>query len=113
MKKLLLLIVVVLALFTIDHPIIKNPRDKLFGQTMSGLADAGKVNSNNRAKAVIEKLSTVMTLTSKEQQYVNSELSTNKKVQKFEQVYCKKKEINPVFYGEKLRQVCRLISTVN
>ena len=49
MKKFIILVVVILAFFTIDHPLIKEPRERLLGEGIGFLSDASKVNRSPAA----------------------------------------------------------------
>ena len=49
MKKFLILVLIILALFTIDHPLIKEPRERLLGEGVSLISDASKVNRSPAA----------------------------------------------------------------
>jgi len=44
MKKFIILVLIILALFTIDHPLIKEPRERLLGDGVNVLSDFSQVN---------------------------------------------------------------------
>ena len=110
MKKLLVIIFLVLAFFTIDHPIVKGPRDKLFNQTMSDLSAASKVNKEVKAKRALEQIRQQVRLTEKQDQHLASALNTVNGMYAWERKYCLNRELNEYLFGDALRQSCSVIA---
>ena len=91
MKKFLILVLIVLALFTIDHPLIKEPRERLLGDGISLLSDASKVNRSPAANLAKSNIKTQLNLSNSELEYVEDTFTTDEKLQVFHLHYCREK----------------------
>ncbi len=101
---------IVLALFTIDHPLIKEPRERLLGDGISLLSDASKVNRSPAANLAKSNIKTQLNLSNSELEYVEDTFTTDEKLQVFHLHYCREKDINLYFYGERLNRVCSIVA---
>lgn len=110
MKKFLLLVIVILALFTVDHPVIKEPREALLGEGVSLLSEQSKVARSTSAKIARTKIMQYFELDDTELEYLNEALGTDDKLKSFHLRYCKEKDLNLYFYGDKLNEICRIAS---
>ena len=110
MKKFIILIIVILAFFTIDHPLVKEPREKLLGQGIGFLSDASKVNRSPAANLAKNRISNELTLSSSEKEYVEKTFTTDDAVQLFNLRYCRERDLNLYFYAERLNKVCKIVS---
>ncbi|MDK2596998.1 hypothetical protein [Pseudoalteromonas obscura] len=106
MKKYLLLVLIVLALFTIDHPLIKEPRDKLLKQGVDTLGETSETQYSLAAKQARQHIASEIELTESEAAYLLTALATNEKVKVFHVRYCQEHELNLYFYGPKLKTIC-------
>ncbi|KPH56747.1 hypothetical protein AMS58_20390 [Pseudoalteromonas porphyrae] len=110
MKKFLVLVVVILALFTIDHPMIKEPREKLLGEGVGVLSDAGNINRGRGASMAKSRISSALTLSGSEREYLEDTLKTDEQLQLFHTRYCNSKDLNLYFYEDRLATVCSIVS---
>ena len=101
---------IVLALFTIDHPLIKEPRERLLGDGISLLSDASKVNRSPASNLAKSNIKTQLNLSNSELEYVEDTFTTDEKLQVFHLHYCREKDINLYFYGERLNRVCSIVA---
>ncbi|ALU43917.1 hypothetical protein [Pseudoalteromonas rubra] len=108
MKKYLILVVAILALFTIDHPSIKEPREQIIQYGVDLLGDTSKAQYSLAAKLARQQIKKELTLTESEQNYIMSALSTNEKMKVFHLKFCEGNELNMYFYGPKLLDVCEI-----
>ncbi|MCF2859587.1 hypothetical protein L1286_19065 [Pseudoalteromonas sp. SMS1] len=106
MKKYLLLVLIVLALFTIDHPLIKEPRDKLLQQGVETLGETSETQYSLAAKQARQLISQSIQLSESERSYLKTALATDEKVKIFHLRYCQEHELNMYFYGPKLKTIC-------
>ncbi|MEO2281300.1 hypothetical protein [Pseudoalteromonas pernae] len=112
MKKLLLFVVIVFALLSIDHPIIKEPRDKIYSQLKSDMSSSTQVQRDTKARKAQDKIREAISLNANQEKYIEQELSTNSSVTRWHQKYCVNKELNEYFYGDDLMQVCSILAAV-
>ncbi len=110
MKKFLLFVIVVYALLSIDHPIIKGPRDKIFNTVMTDLSDSSKVNTEVKATKALKTIKSSMNLTDEQISHIEANLESVRKMYRWEAKYCKTPELNEYFFGDDLRQVCDLLA---
>ncbi len=110
MKKFLVLVLIILALFTIDHPLIKEPRDRLLGEGVGMLFDASKVNRSPAANLAKNNLKSQLNLSNSELEYIEDTFITDDKLQLFHYRYCREKDIHLYFYGERLNRVCSIVT---
>lgn len=110
MKKFLFLVIVILGLFTIDHPSIKEPREALLSQGITILSESSKVKKSPAAKRAREAVIRTVVLSAEEQTYVNDAFATDDKLKAFHLRYCKENDMNLYLYGLKLSQVCIIAS---
>ena len=110
MKLFLVLVLVVLALFTIDHPIIKEPRDKLLGDGVGVLSEASKVNRSPAANRAKNQIKSALTLSDSELEYLEGTMSSDEKLQIFHTRYCRSKDLNMYFYDDRLNTVCSIVT---
>lgn len=113
MKKLLIFVIVLFALLSIDHPIIKEPRDKILGTVMSDLSDSSKVNKEVKAKKARERIYDALSLSAAQNSHIEQHLSTNNSMARWQQKYCVDRELNEYFYGDDLMQICSIITAVS
>ena len=105
-KKFLILVIVVLGLFAIDHPMIKEPREALLNQGVDILSESSKVQRSPAAKQARDIISRTLSLSAEEQSYVDAALATDDKLRAFHLRYCKESDMNLYLYGPTLMQVC-------
>lgn len=110
MKKFIILVIVILAFFTIDHPFIKEPRDSLLADGISFLSDASKVNLSPTATSVKNKIAAQLQLSESEREYTEKTFTTDDSVQLFHLRYCRERDLNLYFYDERLTRVCKIVS---
>ncbi|MCF6438364.1 hypothetical protein L1077_02835 [Pseudoalteromonas luteoviolacea] len=106
MKKYLLLVLIILALFTIDHPLIKEPRDKLLQQGVDTLGETSKTQYSLAAKQARHEIAKEIDLTPSEKEYLQDALATDEKVKVFHVRFCQEHELNLYFFGPKLQTIC-------
>ncbi|WP_125564528.1 hypothetical protein [Pseudoalteromonas rubra] len=111
MKKYLILVVAILALFTIDHPSVKEPREKIIQYGVDLLGDTSKAQYSLAAKLARQQIKKELTLTESEHDYIMSALSTNEKMKVFHLKFCEGNELNMYFYGPKLLDVCEIAAS--
>ena len=112
MKKFIILVIVILAFFTIDHPLVKEPREKLLGQSIGFLSEASKINRSPTANIAKNRISTQLKLSESEREYVEKTFTTDDAVQLFHLRYCRERDLNLYFYAERLNKVCKIVSDV-
>ncbi|MEO2267784.1 hypothetical protein V1358_10760 [Pseudoalteromonas sp. YIC-656] len=110
MKKLLLFVIVVYALLSIDHPIIKEPRDKIFNTVMSNLSDSSKVNTEVKATRALKAIKESMSFTDEQLKHLEANFQSVREMYRWEAKYCKTPALNEYFFGDDLRQVCDLLA---
>lgn len=110
MKLFIILVLVVLTLFTIDHPIIKEPRDKLLGEGVDVLNKASKINRSLAANRAKSKIKSALTLSESELEYLEQTMSSDEKLQVFHNRYCLSKDLNMYFYDDRLNTVCSIVT---
>ncbi|MEL0642451.1 hypothetical protein V6260_17775 [Pseudoalteromonas aliena] len=110
MKKFIILVVLILAFFTIDHPLIKEPREKLLEEGIGFLSDASKVNRSPAANMAKNRIAAQLKLSESEQEYIEKTFTTDDSVQLFHLRYCRERDLNLYFYDERLNMVCKIVS---
>jgi len=110
MKKFIIFVVLILAFFTIDHPLIKEPREKLLGEGIGFLSDASKVNRSPAANMAKNRVAAQLKLSESEQEYIEKTFTTDDSVQLFHLRYCRERDLNLYFYDERLNTVCKIVS---
>ncbi|AQP99912.1 MULTISPECIES: hypothetical protein [Pseudoalteromonas] len=110
MKKFIILVIVILAFFTIDHPLIKEPREKLLGEGVSLLGESTKVNRNPAASMAKSNISAQLGLSESEHEYVEKTFTTDDSVRLFHLRYCRERDLNLYFYDDRLNTVCKIVS---
>ncbi|WP_105188041.1 hypothetical protein [Pseudoalteromonas sp. T1lg48] len=113
MKKLLLLVVILLALLSVDHPLIKNPRDKILGKVVSDLSDSTQVQREVRAKHALTEIRSQLNLDKEQDAHLADNLRTVIGMYQWEKRYCKNRELNQFFYGDDLLQSCAIIAATH
>ncbi|MCQ8880134.1 hypothetical protein NQT69_19245 [Pseudoalteromonas shioyasakiensis] len=108
MKKFLFLVIVVLALFTIDHPMIKEPREKLLGEGVGILSSASNVNRGPAANMAKNRIKSALSLSESELEYLEETMQTDEQLQLFHTRYCRSKDLNLYFYEDRLNTVCKI-----
>ncbi|WP_372761642.1 hypothetical protein [Pseudoalteromonas sp.] len=108
MKKFIILIIVVLAFFTIDHPLVKEPRERLLGEGVSFISEASKVNRGPVAQMTKNNISAQLSLSESEREYVEKTFTTDDSVQLFHLRYCRERDLNLYFYADRLNTVCKI-----
>jgi hypothetical protein len=109
-KKFIILVIVILAFFTIDHPLIKEPREKLLGEGVSLLGASTKVNRNPAASMAKSNISAQLGLSESEHEYVEKTFTTDDSVRLFHLRYCRERDLNLYFYDDRLNTVCKIVS---
>ena len=109
MKKFFILVVVILAFFTIDHPLVKEPRERLLGDGIGFLSSKTKVDRFPVATMTRNKINKQLALSRSEQDYVEKTFINDESVKLFELRYCRQRDLNLYFYEERLTTVCRII----
>jgi hypothetical protein len=110
MKKFIIMVIVILAFFTIDHPLIKEPRDSLLADSIGFLSDASKINLSPTATSVKNKVSAQLKLSESELEYTEKTFTTDDSVRLFHLRYCRERDLNLYFYDERLTTVCKIVS---
>lgn len=110
MKKFIILVIVVLAFFTVDHPLVKEPRERLFNDGIDFLSDASKVNRSPTASMTKNKISAQLTLSESEREYTEKTFTTDDSIRLFHLRYCRERDLNLYFYDERLNTVCKIVS---
>ena len=105
-----ILVVVILAFFTIDHPLIKEPRERLLGEGIGFLSDASKVNRSPAANMAKNRISSQLKLSESEGEYVEKTFTTDDSVQLFHLRYCRERDLNLYFYDDRLNTVCKIVT---
>ncbi|MBS3797237.1 hypothetical protein [Pseudoalteromonas sp. BDTF-M6] len=113
MKKLLLLVVILLALLSVDHPLIKNPRDKILGKVVSDLSDSTQVQREVRAKHALTEIRSQLNLDKEQDAHLAENFRTVRSMHRWEQLYCKDRNLNQYFYGDDLLQSCTIIAATH
>ncbi|MEM0515102.1 hypothetical protein WCN91_06625 [Pseudoalteromonas sp. YIC-827] len=113
MKKLLLLVVILLALLSVDHPLIKNPRDKILGSVVSDLSDSTQVQREVKAKHALTEVRSQLKLNKDQDTHLADSFKTVRGMHWWEQKYCKNRELNQYFYGDDLLQTCTIIAATH
>ncbi|MFC0119982.1 hypothetical protein [Pseudoalteromonas xiamenensis] len=109
MKKFLFFVVVVLIFFTVDHPLIKEQRDKLLGEGMTALGETSQLQHSLAAKVARSEIERQLSLTETERDYLNEALLTDKKLEEFHIRYCVRNELNLYFYESRLAVICDIV----
>ena len=109
MKNFFLLVIVILAFFSIDHKIIKEPREELFDFISDFLSGSIKTTKDSAAKKANERIKNKLQLTSAQSTYIDTHTKTNKKLIAFNTRFCVNNDLNLYFQGNALRQVCQII----
>ncbi|WP_105253607.1 hypothetical protein [Pseudoalteromonas sp. T1lg75] len=113
MKKLLLLVVILLALLSVDHPLIKNPRDKILGTVVSDLSDSTQVQREVKAKHALTEIRSQLNLNKEQDAHLAESFKTVRSMHNWEKQYCKNRELNQFFYGDDLLQSCTIIAATH
>lgn len=109
MKNFFLLVILVLAFFSIDHKIIKEPREEFFGFITNFLNGSMKTTKDSAAKTANDRIKHKLQLTSAQSTYVNTHTKTNTNLRAFNTRFCVNNDLNLYFQGNDLRQVCQII----
>lgn len=110
MKNYFLFILVILILASVDHPTIAKPRQELFDKVMRILSDSSKIKTDQEAASSLARAKEKLRLSQTAEDYLSKQLATNQKMDAFNTRYCRNKELNSYFYGDDLRQICKIIS---
>tara|TARA_Y100000766_G_C18775732_1_gene540651 strand:- start:250 stop:609 length:360 start_codon:yes stop_codon:yes gene_type:complete len=109
MKKFFILVVVILAFFTVDHPLVKEPRERLLGDGIGLLSSTTKVDRFPVATMTRNKINRQLALSRSEEDYIDKTFTNDESVKLFELRYCRQGDLNLYFYEERLLTVCRII----
>ncbi|WP_213611141.1 hypothetical protein [Pseudoalteromonas sp.] len=109
MKKFFILVIVILAFFTVDHPLVKEPRKRLLGEGVGFLSSKTKVDRFPVATKTRNNINKQLALSKSEQDYVAKTFTTDESVKVFELRYCRQGDLNLYFYEEQLTTVCHII----
>ncbi|MFY8352659.1 hypothetical protein AAEU29_19100 [Pseudoalteromonas sp. SSM20] len=110
MKNYFLFVLVILILASVDHPTIAKPRQELFDKVMGVLSDSSKVKTDQEAVRSLARAKEKLRLSETADDYLSKQLATNHKMDAFNTRYCRNNELNSYFYGDDLRQICKIIS---
>ncbi|MBQ4834157.1 hypothetical protein J8L70_12960 [Pseudoalteromonas sp. MMG010] len=110
MKKFIILIIILFALLSIDHPLLNKYRAQLLGDSVSYLSDAAKVNRSPVATLTKNLITKEIRLSDSEREYINKTFTSDESVRLFHLRYCKQHDLNLYFYEERLDQVCNTIN---
>jgi hypothetical protein len=109
MKNYFLFVLILLILVSVDHPSIAKPRQELFDKIMGVLSDSSKVKTDQEARRSLERIKEKLRLSQTAEDYLDKQFATNPKMGSFNTRYCRNKELNSYFYGDDLRQICKII----
>lgn len=109
MKNYFLFVLILLILVSVDHPSIAKPRQELFDKIMGVLSDSSKVKTDQEARRSLERIKEKLRLSQTAEDYLDKQFATNPKMDSFNTRYCRNKELNSYFYGDDLRQICKII----
>lgn len=110
MKNFLILVIVILALLSIDHPSIAKPRAELFGKISTFLGDSTVIKKDQLSKHVIADIKQEESLSIDVQKYLVGIFSHDDGVKRFNTSYCVNGEFNDKLYSDDTRVVCDIIS---
>ncbi|WP_138631578.1 hypothetical protein [Pseudoalteromonas spongiae] len=110
MKNYFLFVLVILILASVDHPSIAKPRQELYDKIMGVLSDSSKVKTDQEAARSLKRAKEKLRLSQTAEDYLTKQLATNKQMRAFKNLYCVQKELNSYFYGDDLRQICKIIA---
>ncbi len=110
MKKFLLIAALVMLFFSLDHPLVNEPREALFGSVLNKVGGLGKTSKDTLAKRTLARIESEMTLNDSEADYLRGSLSTNDGLATFNTRYCVNGDLNLYFYSQRLKQVCKLVA---
>ncbi|WP_440054318.1 hypothetical protein ACSLBF_15865 [Pseudoalteromonas sp. T1lg65] len=114
MKKFFLFVAIVVAFFTIDHPWVKTPRDKLLGESIDALSESSKVQRNTTARYARTNIAKAIEMDADQQTYLNEALSSDDKTRLFHLRYCKERDTNLYFYSDQMTKICEVLEqTIN
>lgn len=111
MKNFFIFVVIILALLSIDHPSIAKPRQALFDKFTGMLSDSGKIKRDQLAANTLKAVKARIKPSKSETAYLEEQFATNDTMAAFTSRYCRQKELNSYFYGDDLRQICRIIDS--
>jgi hypothetical protein len=109
MKKFLLLLAVVVALFTTNLEMVKQPRDSLINDVIAVLSESTKVQRPSLARVALLSIEQQVELTPEQQAHLHAELANDLALRQFYQQYCKEREMSLYFFTDKLETICDLI----
>jgi len=111
MKNFFIFVVIILALLSIDHEIIKKPRDELFAMFSDKMSESTKLQKDKLAKKINAEIKAKVKLKEKERIHLDENTDTDVKVSVFHKRYCTDRDLNQFFYGDKLRQICQIMAS--
>lgn len=109
MKNFLILVIVILALLSIDHPSIAKPRAELFGKISNFLGDSTVIKKDQLSKNVVADIKQDERLSNEVQKYLVGMFTHNDGVKRFNTTYCVNGEFNEKLYSDDTRIVCDII----
>lgn len=109
MKNYFLFVLLILILASVDHPSIAKPRQALYDKIMGTLSESSKVKTDQEAARSLARAKEKLRLSQTAEDYLTKQLETNRKMSSFKSRYCVQKELNSYFYGDDLRQICKII----
>lgn len=109
MKKLFLVVILILAFFSINHKMINEPRENLFNTLADILSGSMKATKDRAAKEANKHIKNILELTPAQSTYVDTHSKTNQKLRAFNTRFCINNDFNLYFQGNDLRQVCQII----
>lgn len=111
MKKVLWFIVVVMLVATFsDHPKILPYKQQLYSMFAGSTQNASAVKTEQALIQLARKFEELAeTLGKGQQTELNEIASSADKVRQFNQQYCREGQFHPLFYGDSISKVCRII----
>jgi hypothetical protein len=110
MKKFIILVILVLAFFTVDYPPLNEYRTKLFGDGVAILSESTKINRSPVANLTKTMIAKQLTLSESEREYIDKAFTTDDSVRLFHLHYCQERDLNLYFYEKRLDKVCHVIN---
>ncbi|MBD1582351.1 hypothetical protein [Pseudoalteromonas sp. S16_S37] len=109
MKKFLIFVLLIVALFTTDIEMIKQPRQQFLEKSIAMLSESTKVQRPSAATRARTRIDQQIQLTDKQAAHLDEELATDLAMKKFFQQYCVEREMSLYFFTDKLENICDII----
>ncbi|BBN80251.1 hypothetical protein PA25_02360 [Pseudoalteromonas sp. A25] len=109
MKKFLIFALLIVALFTTDIEMIKQPRQQLLETSIAILSESTKVQRPSAATRARTSIEQQIPLTDKQAAHLDEELANDFVMKKFYQQYCVEREMSLYFFTDKLENICDIL----